>query len=102
MTTTKKPSKTSGAGKAAKPAKGKASASGHVAVLGIEGIGPKFESKLRKAGIKSSADLAALADVKGVSEKTGIPEANLRLWKGMAVLLPVKGIGPQFAEVLAR
>ena len=76
--------------------------SGHVAVLGIEGIGAKFESKLKKAGIKTSHDLAIASDIKAISEKTAIPEANLRLWKAMAVLLPVKGIGPQFAEVLAR
>lgn len=82
--------------------KTKGKSTGHVAVLGIEGIGPKFEAKLKKAGIKSSADLAAATDLKGLAEKTEIPEANLRLWKGMAVLLPVKGIGPQFAEVLAR
>lgn len=76
-------------------------AAGHVAVLGIEGIGPKFEAKLKKAGIHSSEELAH-ADVKAVAAKTEIPEASLRLWKAMAILLPVKGIGPQFAEVLAR
>lgn len=91
------------AAKAGKPAAKKATkASGHVAILGIEGIGPKSEAKLVKAGVKSSADLAALTDVKGISEKTGLPEASLRLWKAMATLLPVKGIGPQSAEVLAR
>lgn len=93
----KKPAKT--------PVKAPAKAStaaGHVAILGIEGIGPKFEAKLKKAGITSSHDLAELSDVKGVADATGIPEASLRLWKSMAVLLPVKGIGPQFAEVLAR
>ena len=74
---------------------------GHVAVLGIEGIGPKFEAKLKKAGIHSSEELAH-ADVKALAAKTDLPEASLRLWKSMAILLPVKGIGPQFAEVLAR
>ncbi|MEK6976349.1 MAG: DUF4332 domain-containing protein [Candidatus Thermoplasmatota archaeon] len=112
MTTTKKAAKPSTSTKAAHPVKPAATpkakpakvatAKGHVAILGIEGIGPKFEAKLVKAGIKSSADLAALSDVKAIAEKTGIPDTNLRLWKAMAVLLPVKGIGPQFAEVLAR
>lgn len=105
MTTVKKAAKTADkpAHAAAKPAAKKTGkAAGHVAALDIEGIGPKFEAKLRKAGIKTSEDLANLADVKGVADKTGIPEANVRLWKSMAVLLPVKGIGPQFAEVLAR
>lgn len=87
---------------AAKPKAAAKPAKGHVAILGIEGIGPKSESKLKKAGIKSSADLAAASDIKALSETTEIPEATLRLWKAMAVLLPVKGIGPQFAEVLAR
>lgn len=90
------PTKTVPTKSASKPAKG------HVAVLGIEGIGPKSEAKLRKAGIKTSEDLANAGDIKALAEKTEIPEANLRLWKAMAVLLPVKGIGPQFAEVLAR
>ena len=93
------------AAKKSAPAKGAAKgakASGHVPVLGIEGIGPKFEAKLKKAGVKSSADLAAATDLKGLADKTEIPEASLRLWKSMATLLPVKGIGPQFAEVLAR
>lgn len=97
MTTTKKAAKPAASAK-----KAATKSAGHVAVLGIEGIGPKFEAKLKKAGIKSSADLAGLSDVKGVAESTGIPEANLRTWKAMAVLLPVKGIGPQFAELLAR
>lgn len=84
-------------GKPTKAAKGK----GHIATIGMEGIGPKFEAKLRKAGIKSSADLAA-ADVKAAALKSGIPEAQVRLWKSMALLVPIKGVGPQFAEVLAR
>lgn len=106
MTTTKKAAKPAAkpapkpAAKA--PAKKAGKAVGHVAILGIEGIGPKFEAKLKKAGVKSSEDLANLSDVKGIADKTGIPEASVRLWKAMAVLLPVKGIGPQFAEVLAR
>lgn len=73
----------------------------HVPILGIEGIGPKFEAKLKKAGVKNSAQLM-VADVKTVSAKTEIPEAQVRLWKSMSILLPVKGVGPQFAEVLAR
>jgi predicted flap endonuclease-1-like 5' DNA nuclease len=75
--------------------------SGHVGALELEGIGPVFAKKLAKAGIKDSQALLA-ADPKALAAETGIPEASVRTWRSMAALLPVKGVGPQFAEVLVR
>ncbi|HUR26039.1 MAG TPA: DUF4332 domain-containing protein [Candidatus Thermoplasmatota archaeon] len=74
---------------------------GHVDVLALEGIGPEFAKKLRKAGVKGSEALIA-ADPKALAATTGIAEGLIRNWRSMANLLPVKGVGPQFAEVLAR
>jgi predicted flap endonuclease-1-like 5' DNA nuclease len=85
----------------AAPAKATGAGHGHVDVLALEGIGPEFAKKLRKAGVKGSEALVA-ADPKDLASKTGIAEGLIRNWRAMAKLLPVKGVGPQFAEVLAR
>jgi predicted flap endonuclease-1-like 5' DNA nuclease len=76
-------------------------AAGHLDVLALEGVGPTFAAKLRKAGIKGSDQLLA-ADPKALAAKTGIAEGLVRTWRSMATLLPVKGVGAQYAEVLAR
>ena len=87
--------------KAAKAAPKPAGRSGHVDILEVEGVGPVFAKKLRKAGVKSSEALIA-ADPKALAAQTEIAEGLIRTWRSMATLLPVKGVGPQYAEVLAR
>jgi predicted flap endonuclease-1-like 5' DNA nuclease len=76
-------------------------ASGHLDILALEGVGPVYAKKLAKAGVKDSAALLA-ADPKGLAAKTEIAEGLIRTWRSMASLLPVKGVGAQYAEVLAR
>ena len=101
---TKSPAKATPAKPAAtaKPAAAKpAGRSGHVDILELEGVGPVFAKKLRKAGVKDSAALLA-SDPKALASKTEIAEGLIRTWRSMATLLPVKGVGPQYAEVLAR
>lgn len=93
--TTKKPA----AGKSHAPSHGHGR--GHLDILELEGIGPAYAKKLRKAGVKDSAALLA-ADPKALASKTEIAEGLLRTWRSMATLLPVKGVGAQYAEVLAR
>lgn len=70
----------------------------------IEGIGPTFGEKLRAASITSVGDLlAACADKKGrraTSDKTGIDEDKLLKWANHADLMRIKGIGPEFSELL--
>lgn len=83
-----------------KPAKTGSSA-GHLDVLALEGVGPVYAKKLAKAGVKSSDALLA-ADPKALAAKTEIAEGLLRTWRSMAALLPVKGVGAQYAEVLVR
>lgn len=84
-----------------KPATHKPHGHGHLDILELEGVGPTYAKKLRKAGVKDSAALLA-ADPKALATKTDIAEGLLRTWRSMATLLPVKGVGAQYAEVLAR
>ncbi|MEA3166040.1 MAG: hypothetical protein QOJ26_909, partial [Thermoplasmata archaeon] len=72
-----------------------------VPILEIEGVGPAYAQKLQKAGIVSSDDLLG-RDLKVLAKKTGIETRELQKWQDMADLIHVKGIGPQFAEVLVR
>jgi len=45
----------------------------------IKGIGPTFQKKLEKKGIKSIEDLAS-ADAHTLAKKTGIPEKKIEKW----------------------
>jgi hypothetical protein len=85
----------------AKPTAAKSGGSGHLDILALEGVGPIYAKKLAKAGVKDSAALLA-ADPKGLAAKTEIAEGLIRTWRSMAALLPVKGVGAQYAEVLVR
>ncbi len=70
----------------------------------VEGIGPSYGEKLAKAGIKTTDKLLELCcDKKGrkdVSEKSGVSEKQLLKWANMADLFRIKGVGPEFAELL--
>ncbi len=72
-----------------------------IPILAIEGIGPTFTLKLKAKGIDTSEQLVA-ADAEQLATKTGIPVARIRSWQDMAELIRLKGVGPQFAEVLVR
>lgn len=73
-------------------------------IEGIEGIGPVFGAKLVAAGIRTTDGyLKACAARKGrkaVAEKTGISETHLLEWANMADLMRIKGVGPEFSELL--
>ena len=70
----------------------------------IEGIGPAYGKKLGLAGIGDTNKLLELCcDKKGrkaIAEKTGLSEKQLLSWANMADLFRIKGIGPEFAELL--
>ena len=70
----------------------------------VAGIGHKEATKLRKAGIKTSKSLTALAyTARGRSEltaATGIDQRQLQTWVNHADLLRVKGVGAEYAELL--
>ena len=70
----------------------------------IEGIGPAFGKKLAAADITTTDHLLAhCATAKGrqaVAAKTGLGEPQLLKWANMADLMRIRGIGPEYAELL--
>ena len=73
-------------------------------VIDIEGIGPNYAEKLQALGIFTTSDLldkgAARKGREQIAAQTGIPESLVLTWVNHADLFRVKGIGPQFAELL--
>ena len=73
-------------------------------IIDIEGIGEAYATKLEAAGINTPEDLlAACASAKGrkeMAEKTEISEKLILRWTNHADLFRIKGVGPQFAELL--
>lgn len=73
-------------------------------VIDIEGVGAAYAEKLAAAGIVKVTDLlakcAAPAGRKALEEETGISGKLILKWCNHADLFRVKGIGPQFAELL--
>ena len=73
-------------------------------IIDIEGIGPAYAEKLNAAGIITAEELlekcAAPKGRKELAEATGITEKLILKWTNHADLYRVKGIGPQFAELL--
>jgi predicted flap endonuclease-1-like 5' DNA nuclease len=73
-------------------------------IIDIQGIGPVFAEKLLAVGIDTDEKLlAAGASAKGskeLEEKTGIRGDLILTWVNHADLFRIKGVGPQFAELL--
>ena len=73
-------------------------------IIDIEGIGPVYGEKLTAVGITTVDQLLAKgATPKGRQEleaATGIDHARILTWVNHADLFRVKGIGPQFSELL--
>ena len=73
-------------------------------VIDIEGVGAAYAEKLTAAGLVTAAQLlakcAAPAGRKALEEETGISGKLILKWCNHADLFRVKGVGPQFAELL--
>lgn len=73
-------------------------------VIDIEGVGPVYAEKLNAAGIKTANQYLELAATpkgrKEIAEQTGISPALILKWANHCDLYRIKGIGPQFAEIL--
>lgn len=67
----------------------------------IEGIGAIYGDKLRAAGVHTTARLC-FEDPQALADKVGVPVKTVQQWQAMSELVKVKGIGPQYAEALAR
>ena len=70
----------------------------------IEGIGPVFAEKLSKAGVLTVEGLlekgASRTGRKNIAEESGIDEGKILNWVNKADLFRIKGVGPQFSELL--
>ncbi len=73
-------------------------------VVEIEGIGPVFAEKLNKAGVATIEGLldmgASRTGRKKIADESGIDEGKILNWVNKADLFRIKGIGPQFSELL--
>ena len=73
-------------------------------IIDIQGIGPVFAEKLNAAGIETVAQLlekgACPKGRQALEEETGIRHDLILTWVNHADLFRVKGVGPQFAELL--
>lgn len=70
----------------------------------VVGIGQRQATKLRKVGIRTGKSLIEKAATRRgrseLSKVTGISPKDLQLWVHHADLLRVKGVGPEYAELL--
>ncbi|HEY57698.1 MAG TPA: DUF4332 domain-containing protein [Anaerolineae bacterium] len=70
----------------------------------IEGIGPVYAAKLREAGIATTEALwkkgASRQGRKELAARTGLSEGQILEWVNHADLFRIKGIGPEYADLL--
>jgi len=73
-------------------------------IIEIQGVGEVYAQKLSDIGIHTASDLLdkckTHAGRKDVEAQTGISGKLILTWANHADLFRVKGIGPQFAELL--
>lgn len=65
----------------------------------IVGVQPTYAVALENLGIRYSTDLLD-SDAARVASALGVPEDTVRNWQSMSDLLRIKGVGPQFADLL--
>lgn len=73
-------------------------------LVDVEGIGPKYTEKLKKAGIRSTNELlkkgATLSGRKEIESKSGIGHALVLEWVNLVDLYRIKGIGSEYSDLL--
>ncbi|MBQ6310527.1 MAG: DUF4332 domain-containing protein [Bacteroidales bacterium] len=73
-------------------------------IIDIEGVGDVYAKKLTEAGINKVSELlercAAPKGRKDLAKATDIPEKLILRWTNHADLFRIKGVGPQFSELL--
>ena len=73
-------------------------------IIDIEGVGGVYAEKLTAIGISTTAQLlSTCATPKGrkeLAEKTGISDKLILRWANHSDLMRIKGVGPQFSELL--
>jgi predicted flap endonuclease-1-like 5' DNA nuclease len=73
-------------------------------VIEIEGVGKKYSGKLSRAGFPEVEDLVKLTvdELNELAKKTRISPKLIDKWQEQADLMKLKGVGPEFAEVLNK
>jgi len=75
-------------------------------IIDVEGIGEVYAKKLLEAGITDTAILLEKcckpAGRKVLAEATGISSKLILTWTNHADLMRIKGVGPQFSELLEK
>ena len=73
-------------------------------IIDIQGIGPAYAEKLKAAGVNKVSELLEKGKTakgrKELENETGIRHDLILTWVNHADLFRVKGVGPQFAELL--
>lgn len=73
-------------------------------IIDIEGIGPKYTAKLKKAGVRTTRGLLSRAagrkDRQELASESGIDETLILKWTNMADLMRIKGVGEEYSELL--
>jgi predicted flap endonuclease-1-like 5' DNA nuclease len=70
-------------------------------VIALEGVGPRYATRLNGLGIITVNQLVA-ADAEDLARRIEATPELVREWQAMGRLIGVKGVGPQWAEALAR
>lgn len=73
-------------------------------IIDIQGVGPAYAEKLIAAGVETADQLLEKGNTakgrKALEEETGISGKLILTWVNHADLYRIKGVGPQFAELL--
>ncbi|MBN1214444.1 MAG: DUF4332 domain-containing protein [Candidatus Lokiarchaeota archaeon] len=71
-------------------------------LIEIEGIGKDYAKTLEKEGLIETTDLSSLSwvQIKELAAKTKISPKLIDKWQDNADLIEIKGIGPEYADVL--
>ena len=73
-------------------------------IIEIEGVGEKYAKILEKAAIANVEDLIPLKwmEIKELAKTTSISLKLLEKWQDQTELMVIKGIGPEYSEVLNK
>lgn len=70
----------------------------------VEGIGPKYEAELKKAGVASIESLLKMGSTpkgrKALAETSGISDNLILEWVNHADLFRIKGVGEEYSDLL--
>jgi len=73
-------------------------------LVDVEGIGPVYADKLKKAGVVSTNDLlekgATPTGRKAIADKSGVSDSLILEWVNRVDLFRIKGVGEEYSDLL--